>query len=286
MKKRHLPFLVLLSIVFLGQGCLKKNEEIHYRDFTTVTEDFMLGYLIHSETFFRLDSIFRTLDDSLAVYPSGSYQWHKATMTVMPADTISYPKSFLLDYGSRRALDSLSGKIAGTITKKYLETGSEVNYTFVDYVVDSFDVRGFDTLRMQQGTGSIIDFTFIVNNGLILKPLPGGVKDTITFKCLEYPRFSSVTNEFTITNGYASGLSTDSLYFSANVNADDPPVRPLDCPFIQNGELNFYVSDYFKVSIGEGFIQFGFPSPEECDKYAIIIINAQGYQSQLEFVMD
>jgi len=287
MKKKYLLPIAFLGMTFLWQGCLKNNNEnIIYYDFQTVTENFMLAYLIHSETYFRLDSVFRSLNDSLALYPSGSYNWGKATMTVTPPDTVTYPKVFVLDYGSDRALDSLTGRITGNITKKYLETGSEINYTFVDFKVDSFDVKGFDTLRVQQNQGDVVNMTFMVRDGLIIRPLQDGSHDTITFECIEYPDYSFNVMQFSINEGYAAGLSTDSLHFAVDVDPNYPLIRHLGCPFISDGILNYHIRDYHSKSIGEGIIHFGFPAQGECDKYALIVVNGDGYQVQMEFIMD
>jgi hypothetical protein len=283
--KKLIALIGIFWLLILSPSCNKNDDNIRYYNFQTVTEDFMVAYLIYSEAYFRIDAILKTFEDSLSVHPSGTYPWGKATVTFTPADSNTYPKSFTLDYGTR-ALDSLTGKISGNITKKYLEPGSVVSYTYLNYTVDSNTVMGFDTIWTQGETSGIISFIFAVNDGIIVKNLSDDGKDTITFESIEHPQLYVQSGQIIMSEAYAAGLSSDSMRFAVDVNSGYPLIKNPDCEFIGDGIFNYHIKDFLYTSIGEGSMDFGWPNPGDCDKYLGIGISATGYDVQIQFIMD
>ncbi|MCX6233818.1 MAG: hypothetical protein NT175_03725 [Bacteroidetes bacterium] len=285
--KRFLFLAGTIWLLILSPACNDKDNNIKYYNFQRVTEDFMFAFLIQSEANFMVDAVLKTLEDSLAANPSGTYQWGSAQVTVTPADVSTYPKSFTLDYGTR-TLDSLSGKITGQMTDKYFESGCVVSYTFLDYIVDSNSVQGFDTIRIEGPGPSLNSFKYSIamNDVLIIRTRPDDHKDTTSFEAIEHAQLVGLANQVVIPEAYMSGLSSDSMRFSVSVHADYSLIKDADCHFLSDGIFDYYIKDFYNSSIGEGAIDFGYPVPGACDKYAGISINGDGYTVDMQFVMD
>ncbi|MCK4677848.1 MAG: hypothetical protein KAT48_06935 [Bacteroidales bacterium] len=287
MKKEFL-LISFLVIMIVFPTCQKDDlpGPIKYYDFKTTTNDFMLAYLIYSEAYFRVDEILRTFEDSLAVYPSGTYQWNNATVSFTPADTISFPKEFIIEYDSIRALDSITGRIGGTISDKFLTLNSEVVYSFDDYCVDEHQVFGGDFITNKGYDQGFFSFLFEVKDAYILKSISGTNTDSISFEMVEYVDWKDDFQQMLMFQALASGTATDSTRFAVDVIPEYPIIKEPSCEFIRDGIFNYIVIDWDFNIIGDGIIDFGFPDPDNCDKYAKVLIDGDGYQVDFDFIMD
>ena len=287
MKKEFL-LISFLVIMIVFPTCQKDDlpGPIKYYDFKTTTNDFMLAYLIYSEAYFRVDEILRTFKDSLAVHPSGTYQWNNATVSFTPADTISFPKEFTIEYDSIRALDSITGRIGGAISDKFLTVNSEVGYSFGDYCVDGHQVFGGDFITNKGYDQGFFSFLFEVKDAYILKSISGTNTDSISFEMVEYVDWKDDFQQMLMFQALASGTATDSTRFAVDVIPEYPIIKEPSCEFIRDGIFNYIVIDWDFNIIGDGIIDFGFPDPDNCDKYAKVLIDGDGYQVDLDFIMD
>jgi len=287
MKKLIILFIsVTLGITYLG--CNKTNTDGPAKtyDFLTVSNDFMLSYLVHSEAFFLINEVLLTMDDSLQVYPDGNWQWDSTAMiTIDPPDTINYPKTIVIDYGDARALDSISGKISGALSGKYLEENTRFVYSFDDYIIDGHKVFATDSLTNNGTTSGEVSFLHSMSQTYIVLDWGQKGNDTILFDAIQRINYNLDEQKIMIHEGSASGEATDSLKFFVDVNPDYPLIKDFDCEFFRDGIFNYIVKEYDNSVIGNGIIDFWFVKGE-CEKYAIIIVDGEDYRVELQFIMD
>jgi hypothetical protein len=62
-------------------------------------------------------------------------------------------------------------------------------------------------------------------------------------------------------------------------------IKKTDCNYFNDGVFNYTIKDTDQSQIGVGVIDFWFVQGD-CDKYAIIIIDGDGYRVELQFNMD
>ena len=285
MRKLFLLFLVI-SLGIIYSGCNKDPEEPDkYYDFNTVSNDFMLTYLIHAEAYFMINDVLLSMEDSLEVHPDGVYQYDSALVTINPPDIDVYPKTFVLDYDATRALDSISGKISGTLSAKYLETGTEIIYLFDNYIVDGNKVVASDTLLNNGANNGTISFEQKILHSALIKDWSVRTNDMVTFDMIQSIYLDTANLQITIPEGNGSGRASDSLQFFVDINTDYPLIKEANCEFFWDGIFDYVVKEKDNSVIGEGVIDFWFPQGV-CDKYAIIIVDGDGYRVELQFNMD
>ncbi len=280
-------FLILVSGIIIMTGC--KDEDPMIYDFGPVSEDFMQTYVSSIHLFFSIDQLMKSLEDSLAIYPTGAYSWKGGEVTIQPVVPTEYPKTFLVDFGESGRQNIINGKISGTISTSYLTEGSIVAYSFEDLIFHQDRPSGICTItNMGLSSGKAL-FVFQITDNIFIKGYPNDSAYSISFDGYQQVLWSESNHELTMPQGMFSGqsLTSDSLRFLAEVNGNYELIKEEDCEYIQDGIFDFTITlNRNSEEVGKGVIDFGYINPLDCDRYVIAIVDGEVSRSEFIYLMD
>jgi hypothetical protein len=245
MKTRNLWAMAVISVSFalFGTSCANENN---------VATDATLVTTATDEA--QVASLSDAVSDQAEVYAntlaSNGYTGamavkeitnaSKPTVTVDKKDTITYPKTVIIDYGTGTIVhgDTLKGKIVVTISAKLSKIGSLKTITMTDFYINSNKVTGTKT---------------ITNNGLnannnpsttetISETITRADKSTITKNSTHTrERISDngtpkvfTDDEFSIT-GSATGTNAKGVAYTVEITK--PLIRYNDYPYFVQGTV-------------------------------------------------
>jgi hypothetical protein len=204
-----------------------------------------------------------------------------ATVTVTPADTITWPKTITVDFGTANCtgsdLRTRRGKIIITATGFYREAGTVLTITTDNYYVNDYKVEGTKTITNNgRNTGGNLSYSVVVAGGKITTP-DGDIIEWESTRTREWIEGESTTflshglsgildDVYSIT-GNANGTNREGRDFTANITS---PLRvELDCRWITQGTVEVQPED-LKLRT----VDFGAGS---CDNEATITIDNRTY---------
>lgn len=193
-----------------------------------------------------------------------------ATVTLSPADTVTYPKTMTIDFGSGCTSSTgvtRKGKLVITMTGKIRKTGSVLSVSFVDYYVNGYKVEGTFTITNSSTANGLV-FTTQTTNGKVTFPTGAWFSH-------------SGTKTFTQTAGFGTPTFTDDSYaitgsFS-NANSEGKSVsgtittalvKSFSCKNIVSGVIQFTYNGI------KGTLDFGSGT---CDNAAVITVGTRAY---------
>ena len=193
-----------------------------------------------------------------------------ATVTISPADTVSYPKTMTIDFGSGCTSPNgvtRKGKLVITLTGKMRKTGSVISVTFNDYYVNGYKVEGTFSITNNSTPNGLV-FTTQTTNGKVTFPSGAWFSH-------------SGTKTFTQTAGYGTPAFADDSYaitgsFS-NANSEGKSVsgtittalvKTFTCKNIVSGVIQFTHNGI------SGTLDFGNGT---CDNAAVITVGTRTY---------
>ncbi len=199
---------------------------------------------------------------------TGAY--YCATVTVSPADTITYPKTVTVDFGNGcTSGDNItrSGSITYTLSDKFRNPGATISATFNNYVLNGYKLAGTYSITNNSSITNGVVYTTKVTDGSITYPSDtaysfAGTKtitQTAGIGSLDFSTYVfNVTGSYTIGNSFSESLTA---------NVTTPLVKQETCPNIVSGILSF---TYTKGSIKlNGIFDYGNGT---CDKVATVTI--------------
>lgn len=193
-----------------------------------------------------------------------------ATVTLSPADTVTYPKTMTIDFGSGCTSSTgitRKGKLVITLTGKIRKTGSVMSVSFVDYYVNGYKVEGTFTITNSSTANGLV-FTTQTTNGKVTFPSGAWFSH-------------SGTKTFTQTAGFGTPAFADDSYaitgsFS-NANSEGKSVsgtittalvKSFSCKNIVSGVIQFTYNGI------KGTLDFGSGT---CDNAAVITVGTRAY---------
>jgi hypothetical protein len=193
-----------------------------------------------------------------------------ATVTITPADTVTYPKTMVIDYGTGCTSSTgitRKGKVTVTFSGKLRKAGTTVSVTYDGYYVNGYKVEGTYSIT-NNSTGSGLSFTTSTTNG------------KVTFPNGQYFTHSG-TKTFVQTAGIGTATFTDDTYsitgsFS-NANSEGksvsgtittPLVKSMSCKNILSGVIQFTYNGI------KGTLDFGSGA---CDNIATLTVGTKTY---------
>jgi hypothetical protein len=270
--------------VLLIESC-KEDEPVIY-NFGISSEEYMQAYLSYSYIFFHVDEVLKNAEDSLIANPSGIYHWRGIQVTITPSDTATFPKSFTLEYQPARFPDSIRGTVAGTLSGHYLEAGTVVAYGFDELIINRGLVNGNCSIGSEGIFQGMYLFHFEITGASIEKYSGTDSAALIAFAGTQEVFWSESPDQLQIPEGAFYGMATDSLQFTAVVKDTYPIIKEQDCTYIRDGIFDYEVNNANNVEVGVGIVDFGYYDPMICDKFAIIVVDGDGYRSEFYYIME
>jgi hypothetical protein len=96
-----------------------------------------------------------------------------ATVTLSPADTVTFPKTMTIDFGSGCTSSNgivRKGKIVATLSGKIRQSGTTISVAFSNYYVNDYHVEGTYSITNNSGNGNGLNYTTATNGGKLTYP--------------------------------------------------------------------------------------------------------------------
>lgn len=201
--------------------------------------------------------------NSIAVNTSTS---NCATVTLTPADGVTYPKTLTIDFGTGCTSSNnitRKGKLVVTLSGPVRTAGSVLGITLNNYSVNGNTLSGAYSFTASAGTNGGVNYSLAINNATIT--LSTGAVYTY-----------GATETFTQTAGMSTTDVSDDVYsitgnFSYTGNGTSitgsvvtPLVRASNCPNIESGTIAFVYNSINAV------LDFGTGT---CDAAATVDVN-------------
>lgn len=162
-----------------------------------------------------------------------------ATITL---DTVSSPRSIIIDFGAANCLckdgRNRRGKIIASYTGRYRDAGTVIGITFDGYFVNDNQVKGTKTVTNQGSNNAGHPVYKVEVNGQIIKANGGGTITWVSTRQREWVSgFDTSTwldDVYSIT-GSASGTNANGKSYTINIT--QPLIRKMDCRWFESGVL-------------------------------------------------
>ena len=167
-----------------------------------------------------------------------------ATVTLSPADLVTFPKTVTVDFGLVGCTDQYGvhrrGKVTGVFTDYLHNPGSHVHVTFDGYYVNANKVEGIYDLANTSPNSSSRSFKDTITNGKITRATDG---KTITWNATRYSNqtggFGTAVlsdDEYT-GGGQSAGVGFNGKNFTAT---SSNVVWKLACKYLVSGLVTIY----------------------------------------------
>ena len=266
--------LIVVATLSIAAGCKKDKEDNDQRaaiDNTTAENAF-------NDVFNQVDNAAKATVQSgakITQLDSGGC----ATVTIAPFDTITWPKTLTIDFGSSNCLCSdgkyRRGRVIANLTGRYRDQGTIITITLDQYYVNDNHVQGTKTITNlghvgTYGGGNNLKYSIVVSNASVTTP-DGTISwnSTRTREWIEgeNTHWPNWQDDVYLISGSASGTDVNGNPF--NVNIVNPLRVALNCRWIESGTLDITPSGLptRSVDFGSG----------NCDDQATVTINGTTY---------
>lgn len=277
-------YLLVPAFMLAAPGCKKDDPEIY--NFGQSTEDFMQNYLTYTHSFFYVHEMLASLEDSLAVHPGGTYNWKNAQISAQPAEPLIYPKTFIINFGIPRSSRGFTGSITGSVSTRYRTAGAFVEYSFDGLQIQEGTPTGTCTIENQGMSVGRILLEFIISTGYLTRYAGTDSSVTMWLQGNQDILWSESLQELSIPVGLLSGQASDSLQYIAEVDIDYHLIKDYECAFIRDGIFDYVVKNKNDNEIGAGVVDFGYINPAVCDKYVVVVVDAESNRSEYVYIME
>lgn len=265
-----IKFSFLVVTITLFNSC--KWNRLSQEDLNAA-EDITLAENLFSDAFKQIGDAASSYEDSLK--STKQTMSGCGTLTISPLDTVTWPKTVTLDFGTVNCLGSdlrnRRGIIQASFTDWWREPGCVVTVTFNNYYVNDHKIEGTKTIT-NEGRNAFNNLVYSVEfpNCTITKPDNG----IITWQTSREHEWIEGENSFFnpfddvyLIRGSASGMSALGVPFTFQTVSDLNVL--VGCRWIRAGELNFNIGSIPTIGIdfGDG----------QCDWNAVVIYQGEEY---------
>ncbi|MEI7594947.1 MAG: hypothetical protein WCK02_04305 [Bacteroidota bacterium] len=267
----YLLALIIITSIITFNSC-KKAEREELKD---VSVDNSVAEGIFDDVFRQVNNGYDEALNSKKSTNSGC-----ALVTILPADTGTYPKTLTIDFGTGctdgKAV-TRKGKIIAVFSGKYRTPGTLITISLVDYQRDDKKITGTKTISNDgfNGNGNL-EFTIKVTNAAIITD-EGTITWTSTRKREWIAGYTTpwptlLDDEYLVT-GTASGTSAKGKNFTINIT--EALKVNLDCKWITSGKIEIKPD-----GIDPRILDFG---AGDCDDNATLTIKNKTYDIRLGY---
>ena len=202
------------------------------------------------------------------------------TITILPFDTVTWPKTLTIDFGTTNCLCSdykyRKGKIIATLSGRYRDSATVINITLDQYYVNNYHVEGTKTITNlghvgTYNSGHNLKYSIVVSNAKITPPTGNPItwNSTRTREWIEgeSTKWPNWMDDVYLIGGTASGVDQNGNNFTVNITS---PLRvALNCKWIESGTVEITPQNLATrtVDYGNG----------NCDDQATVTINGTTY---------
>ncbi len=202
-----------------------------------------------------------------------------ATVSITPFDTVNWPKTLTIDFGTSNCLCAdgkyRRGKIIAVLTGKYRTAGTVITVTLDNYYVSDNHVEGNKTITNMGHVGTYnggnnLKYSIVVTNGKVTTS--DGVITWESNRYREWIEGESTTwpnwqDDVYLITGSASGTTINQNPFTINIT--NPLRVALNCRWIESGTL-----EITPQGLATRTLDFG---SGNCDDQATVTINGVTY---------
>lgn len=272
MKSTLLKSIFFFSLAFAASSCLKNK--VFDQKSQNATKDLALGENIFSDAFKQVGASGQATADSLG--KSGNEMMAGCgTLTITPWDTVTWPKTVVLDFGPDNCFGSdfnqRRGKIICSFSYWFQQPGTVVTVNFDNYHVNDHKVEGTKVIT-NQGRNAAQKLVYNINfpNCVITKPNGAGIINWSTNRTHVWAEGEGTWTPFddvwTIT-GSATAVSSDNV--TCNFSTQTDLNVKFGCKWIRSGILDINIDGLSPITVNYG--------PGTCDANAVATYNGVEY---------
>ncbi len=268
-------FLASISLVYIG--CKKKEVDNDQRS----TADNSTAENAFNDVFKQVDNAAKETSAAGAKETMQLDSGGCATVTITPSDSISWPKTLTIDFGSTNCLCTdgryRRGKLIANLTGKYRDLGTVITVTLDQYYVNDNHIEGSKTITNlghvgTYGNGNNLKYSVVVANGKVTLAAGSNTiywNSTRTREWIEgentaWPLW---TDDVYIIDGSASGTDLNGNTFTVTII--NPLRVALNCKWIESGTI-----EVTPEGLATRTVDFG---SGDCDDQANVTINGYTY---------
>jgi hypothetical protein len=251
---KHISFFLLLSTLLLVSSCRRRINP----DDLKATEDMALAENLFSDAFTQVSDAAKNAQDSLGKIELTTLNTC-ATLSISSLDTVTWPKTLTLDFGTTNCLGNdlryRRGKIIAVVTGWWRNPGTTVTVTFDQYFVNDHQILGTKTIT-NEGRNSANHLVYHIHfpDGQIIKPNGGGTVTWQTDREHEWIEGENTLfnpwDDVYLIRGTAGGTSANGTNYSLST-VIDLNVK-IGCRWIRAGELDFDIQNVPTITINFG----------------------------------
>lgn len=201
-----------------------------------------------------------------------------ATITITPFDTVNWPKTLTIDFGTTNCLCSdgrfRRGKVYASLTGRYRDSATVITVTLDQYYVNNYHIEGAKTITNNGHVGPVsggLLYTVNVVNGIVTSPTGKQVtwNSTRTREWIEgedtgWPNWQ---DDVYLIDGSASGVDQNGNNYTVTITS---PLRvALNCKWIESGTV-----EIIPDGLATRTVDFGTGA---CDDQAAVTVNGVTY---------
>lgn len=264
------PGILFLFITFAFAACHKADRDLD--NSTYESQDEGLAETAYGD----IDAIIKEVIDNNSGLRAQNSLLTCATVYV---DTVSAPKSVLVDFGNSNCTGAdgrtRRGQLFATFTGKYRDSLTTLTITPQNYYLNDYKVDGVRTVvnKGHKINGNLW-FTVQIQNGKITNPDQSWF---ITYSSNRQREWIAGESTFTIADdsylvtGNADGINRRGNHFTAVITS--PLQVNLSCAYIVSGKITVTPDN-----LNPRYVDFGSGS---CDSEIIVTVNGTDYQINL-----
>lgn len=268
--------VIFTTAIIVGTGCKKNNEDKDQR-----------AALDNSTAENAFNDVFKQLDDAAKQTAEAGAQKVMqfdslgcATVSITPFDTINWPKTLTIDFGTSycMCIDGRlrKGKIIANLTGRYRDSATVITVTLDQYYVNYYHVEGTKTITNKghigttNGTQNLV-YDIDISNAVITAPDGAQIiwestrsREWIEGESTTWPNWQ---DDVYLLSGTADGIDQNGNTY--NVTVTSPLRVALNCKWIESGTV-----DITPDGLATRTVDFGTGS---CDDQASVTINGVTY---------
>jgi hypothetical protein len=280
MKKRILilSFFLLASLAFVYIGCKKDSEDKDQR----AAQDNSIAENAFNDVFNQVDYAAKKTTETGANKIMNVDTTGCGTISLSSYDTVTWPKTLTIDFGTTNCLCSdlkfRRGKIIATMDSMYRDSGTVITITLDQYYVNDYHIEGTKTITNMgpvgtYGNGGNLKYSVVVSNAKITPPTGNPIywnssrtREWIEGESTKWPNWQ---DDVYLIDGSANGTDQNGNTFTVTIT--EPLRVALNCKWIEDGTV-----EITPQNLATRTVDFGVGGGS-CDNQASVTINGVTY---------
>lgn len=288
MKKLSYYLAALLIAGLSFSSCMKESKTVDPGfKVDEVGTNATLCLEIPMDIYLQADRAIRSQRDSIIAkhinQASYTYAIDYINITVAPADTVTYPKTITINFGTTTT-NPYVGTITLKITGNMYKAGSKCALTYTDLKTSGTTVKGNDSiLALGLNTSGSYNYRFKLQDGEVL----GYNSEKVGYSGNIYSKFNTTSKAYVmdsvLINAIDQGMNSLKMYSHKTYKLQ----KLNTCSYFNTGAINTEISINGAL-LGNLAFDYSYASTgvlDDCDVYGAVYANGQNsYQNSFMFV--